>query len=341
MAKLLAQSLIRDIPDFPKPGILFKDITPVLLNPQAFGEVIGAFADYARQVNADVIVGIESRGFVLGAPLAVALHKGFAPVRKVGKLPHKTVQCEYSLEYGTAAVEMHCDAIQPGQRVLIVDDLLATGGTAAAAVKLVEQLGGQVVGIVFLVELGFLNGRAKLSGHTIKSFITIPEAKEYQIRVENKEAEQVRKENDDLTCSPFLVAAAREFNKLGTEFHASDLPTQNHWKAIYVGHGHIHYEWYVLPGQHTVKVALHFQFEKLDESMRWLEYIKPHEASIVAGIPNKFQVGQFGTNWAEACFLLKYEKCEGRYPSTDRAPEAARLMAVLIERTWPLIKDKM
>ncbi len=169
---MLAESLIRDIPDFPKPGIIFKDITPVLQDPQAFAEVIHAFKEYAEHVDADVIVGIESRGFILGAPVAFALGKGFVPVRKVGKLPHKTVQCEYALEYGTAAVEMHCDAVTPGQKALIVDDLLATGGTAAAAVELVELLGAQVVGIVFLVELGFLNGRDKLSGHTIKSFIT-------------------------------------------------------------------------------------------------------------------------------------------------------------------------
>ena len=172
MVELLAQSLMREVPDFPKPGINFIDITPVLLNPQAFGEVIGAFADYANQVKPDVIVGIESRGFVLGAPLAVAMGKGFVPVRKIGKLPYKTVQCEYALEYGTAAVEMHCDAVKPGDRVLIVDDLLATGGTAAAAIHLVEELGGQVVGIVFLIELSFLNGRSQLQGYDIKSFIT-------------------------------------------------------------------------------------------------------------------------------------------------------------------------
>lgn len=171
-ADLLAQSLMREVPDFPKPGINFIDITPVLLNPQAFTEVIGAFAQYAEQRSPDIVVGIESRGFVLGAPLATAIMKGFAPVRKVGKLPYKTIQCEYALEYGTAAVEMHNDAIQPGQRVLIVDDLLATGGTAAAAIRLVEELGGQVVGVVFLVELGFLNGRDQLQGYDIKSFVT-------------------------------------------------------------------------------------------------------------------------------------------------------------------------
>ena len=172
MAELLALGLIRDIPDFPQPGIVFKDITPVLQHPEAFGQVIGAMADYARSKKPDVIVGIESRGFILGAPVALALDKGFVPVRKIGKLPHETVQCEYALEYGTAAVEMHKDAVRPGQRVLIVDDLLATGGTAAAAARLVEELGGQVVGMIFLIELGFLNGRSQLPAYDVKSLIT-------------------------------------------------------------------------------------------------------------------------------------------------------------------------
>ena len=172
MAKLLACSLIRDIPDFPKEGIIFKDITPVLQHPAALAEVVDRMAVYAAGKKPDVIVGIESRGFILGAPVALKLGKGFIPVRKVGKLPHETIQAEYALEYGTSAVEMHRDAIKPGQRVLIVDDLLATGGTAAASVRLVEELGGRVAGIIFLIELGFLNGRAKLSGYDVKSFIT-------------------------------------------------------------------------------------------------------------------------------------------------------------------------
>ena len=173
MAKqLMAASLIRDIPDFPKTGIIFKDITPILQNPNAFAEVIQGFADYADRVKPDMIVGVESRGFILGAPTALKIGKGFIPVRKIGKLPHETIQAEYSLEYGTNAVEMHRDAIQPGQRVLIVDDLLATGGTAAASARLVEELGGQVVGIVFLIELTFLNGREKLAGYDVESFIT-------------------------------------------------------------------------------------------------------------------------------------------------------------------------
>lgn len=170
--ELMALGLIRDIPDFPKPGIIFKDITPVLQNPEAFAEIIDGMADYALSKKADVVVGVESRGFVLGSPVALKLGKGFVPVRKVGKLPHETIQCEYALEYGTSVVEIHKDAITPGQRVLIVDDLLATGGTAAASVKLVEELGGQVAGIVFLIELAFLNGREKLPGYDVKSFIT-------------------------------------------------------------------------------------------------------------------------------------------------------------------------
>ena len=172
MASLLAQTLIRDIPDFPQPGIIFKDITPVLQHPDAFSQVIDGMVDYAKARKADIVVGIESRGFILGAPVALALGKGFVPVRKIGKLPHETIQCEYALEYGTAAVEMHKDAVAPGQKVVIVDDLLATGGTAAAAARLVEELGGQVVGMVFLIELGFLNGRSQLQAYDVKSFIT-------------------------------------------------------------------------------------------------------------------------------------------------------------------------
>lgn len=172
MSELLAKSLIRDIPDFPKPGIIFKDITPVLLHPQAFAEVVQKMVDFAREKNAEAIVGIESRGFMFGTPIALELGVGFIPVRKLGKLPHETIQCEYALEYGTSVVEMHRDAIVPGQRVVIVDDLLATGGTAAASVKLVEELGGKVAGLVFLVELTFLYGRKQLEGYDVKSFVT-------------------------------------------------------------------------------------------------------------------------------------------------------------------------
>jgi adenine phosphoribosyltransferase len=168
---LLACKLIRDIPDFPQPGIMFKDITPVLQDPKALAEVIDKFCEYADETVPDVIVGIESRGFMFGAPVAVKLGKSFVPVRKIGKLPHDTVKCEYSLEYGTNTVEMHRDAIVPGQKALIIDDLLATGGTAAASARLIEELGGRVVGMAFLVELDFLKGRDKLQGYDIRSFI--------------------------------------------------------------------------------------------------------------------------------------------------------------------------
>ncbi|MES2460430.1 MAG: adenine phosphoribosyltransferase [Armatimonadota bacterium] len=167
-----ALALIRDIPDFPKPGILFKDITPVLADPEALQELIDIQAGQAQAFGAELIVGIESRGFLFGVPIAYKLGLGFAPVRKLGKLPHTTIQQEYALEYGTNVVEMHTDSIQPGQRVVIVDDLLATGGTAAAAAALVEELGGVVAGYCFLIELSFLNGRDRLQGHQIASLVT-------------------------------------------------------------------------------------------------------------------------------------------------------------------------
>ena len=172
MAQLLAQKLIRDIPDFPQPGVLFKDITPVLGNGPAFQEVVDRFVEWAEPRSPDVIIGIESRGFVFGAPVALAMGLGFVPVRKVGKLPHTTIHEEYALEYGASAVEMHQDALNPGQRVLIIDDLLATGGTAAAAARLVQALGATVVGFSFLIELAFPRGRDKLSGHDIQALIT-------------------------------------------------------------------------------------------------------------------------------------------------------------------------
>lgn len=172
MEDLLAAPLIRDVPDFPKPGILFKDITPVLQDPAAFQQIVDIFADYARGLQADVAVGIESRGFVFGAPVALNLKSPFVLIRKRGKLPHSTYFEEYALEYGTNVMEVHTDAIRPGQRVVIVDDLLATGGTAAASARLVERLGGIVAGFAFMVELGFLKGREALVPYDVRSLIT-------------------------------------------------------------------------------------------------------------------------------------------------------------------------
>lgn len=158
---------IRSIPDFPKPGILFYDVTTLLRDPEGFRQSIDAMcAPYAKG-SIDLIVGIESRGFILGAAMADRLGAGFVPVRKLGKLPGKTVKVSYSLEYGTDSLEVHKDAITPGQRVLIVDDLLATGGTAEAVRTLVKKLDGEVVGLAFLVELDFLPGRKKLEGENL------------------------------------------------------------------------------------------------------------------------------------------------------------------------------
>jgi adenine phosphoribosyltransferase len=168
---MIAESLIRTIPDFPQKGILFRDITPVLADPKAMREVISLMADYAEEKEADVIIGIESRGFVFGAPVAMACRLGLVPVRKAGKPPWKTVRCEYALEYGTAVVEMHEDAVKPGQKCIIVDDLLATGGTAQAAIELIEKLGGKVMGLAFLIELLALNGRDRLEGYDVLSLI--------------------------------------------------------------------------------------------------------------------------------------------------------------------------
>ena len=172
MRNLLAKNLIRDIQDFPKLGIVFKDITPVLQDPAAFQEVIDCFTEFASERQPDVIVGIESRGFVFGAPVALSMARPFVFVRKVGKLPHTTISKEYALEYGTSALEMHLDSVSAGQRVLIIDDLLATGGTAKAAAGLIEQLGGRVVGYSFLIELSFLSGREQLGGDDVQALIT-------------------------------------------------------------------------------------------------------------------------------------------------------------------------
>ncbi len=165
------KELIRDIPDFPAEGILFRDITPVLQEPNAFAEVIETMTESVRQFNPDVIVGIESRGFILGSPIALELGVGFVPVRKVGKLPAETIRAEYALEYGTNIVEIHKDAIRPGMRAVIVDDLLATGGTAKAATQLIEELRGHVAGISFLIELCFLNGRDVLKGYEVDTLV--------------------------------------------------------------------------------------------------------------------------------------------------------------------------
>lgn len=171
MDNLLAESLIRDVPDFPIPGIVFKDITPVVQDPAALKQVIEVLAEWGKGLNPDLVLGIEARGFIFGTGLALALNVGFVPLRKLGKLPGARVTEEYALEYGTNTVEMHADAIKPGQRILVVDDLLATGGTAAAACRLIERVGGKVAGCGFLAELDFLDGRKALSAYEINSLI--------------------------------------------------------------------------------------------------------------------------------------------------------------------------
>ena len=162
---------IRDIPDFPTPGILFRDITPLLKHPPAFREAISRFAAHFRLQDFDAVVGIEARGFLLAAPLAFHLGKSLVPVRKEGKLPFETHKVTYSLEYGAGAVELHTDAITRGQRVLIIDDLLATGGTLAAAIRLVGESGGEVAGVAVLVELTSLQGRSRLKGYEVLSLV--------------------------------------------------------------------------------------------------------------------------------------------------------------------------
>ena len=163
---------IRDIKDFPTEGILFKDITTLLRDPRAFKYVLDELATAYIQSRVEIVVGIESRGLIFGGALAHELGAGFVPVRKLGKLPAKTIEVEYELEYGRDALAMHEDAIVPGQRVLVVDDLLATGGTMAATLRLVEQSGGTVVGVAFLIELAFLRGRDRLKTHPVTSLIT-------------------------------------------------------------------------------------------------------------------------------------------------------------------------
>jgi adenine phosphoribosyltransferase len=165
------KALIREIPDFPQPGISFKDLTTLWRDPEGLKGTIEAMVLPFAKEEIGQVVGIESRGFILGAPLALQLGCGFVPVRKPGKLPGTTLRQEYELEYGTDAVEIHQDGIEPGERVLIVDDLLATGGTMAAACQLVEKLGGEIVGLSFLVELAFLNGRERLPDYRIETVV--------------------------------------------------------------------------------------------------------------------------------------------------------------------------
>jgi adenine phosphoribosyltransferase len=162
---------IRNVPDFPKAGIQFKDITPVLADAGLFSASIDLLIDGFKPGQVDAVVGIDARGFIFASAAALKLQAGFIPVRKKGKLPYKTHEQEYALEYGTATVAMHIDALKPGSRVLLIDDLLATGGTAAAAASLVEKLGGKILEVSFLIELKFLNGRDRLKGQTVRSLV--------------------------------------------------------------------------------------------------------------------------------------------------------------------------
>ena len=166
------RGLIRDIPDFPRPGVTFKDITPLLADPGAFRATVDGIAEGFDGTSVDRVLGVEARGFILAAPIAYRFGAGFTPVRKAGKLPWHVEAEEYALEYGTDLLEIHRDAVAPGERVLVVDDVLATGGTAAATVRLVERLGGEVVGLGFALELAFLDGRARLAGRVVQSLVS-------------------------------------------------------------------------------------------------------------------------------------------------------------------------
>lgn len=166
------RSYVRDIPDFPRPGIVFKDITPLLLNPEALDAAVARLVLSGRELEIDLVVAAEARGFILGGALARGLQAGFVPARKPGKLPHETVSAEYALEYGLDALEVHADALAGGARVLIHDDLLATGGTAGALCELVSALGARIVACSFLVELAFLGGRERLAPHPVQSLIS-------------------------------------------------------------------------------------------------------------------------------------------------------------------------
>ena len=167
------ESFVRDVPDFPKPGIVFKDITPLLADKAALREACSRLAEPFTGLGVEVVAGIESRGFLFGVPVAERLGCGFVPIRKPGKLPAETVSQSYELEYGTDTIEIHADAIRQGGKVLMVDDLLATGGTMAAACELVERLGGEIIGVTFVIELGFLNGREKLAQRDVRSLIRV------------------------------------------------------------------------------------------------------------------------------------------------------------------------
>lgn len=169
------RSLIRDIPDFPRPGVVFKDITPLLADAGSFARAVDDLAGHFRERAVDKVLGVEARGFILAAPVAYRLGAGLVPVRKAGKLPWEIERQEYELEYGADLLEIHRDAIGRGERVLAVDDVMATGGTAAAAARLVERLGGELVGLAFVLELGFLGGRAKLDGYEVRSLLHFEE----------------------------------------------------------------------------------------------------------------------------------------------------------------------
>jgi adenine phosphoribosyltransferase len=166
------RAAVRDVPDFPKPGIIFKDITPILSDAKLLRLAVDGYVEAARTLGAGKIAGIDARGFIFGAAAAYQLGVGFVPIRKKGKLPFRCAEVAYALEYGEAVVEMHVDAVQPGERVVLVDDLLATGGTAGAAIRLIEKFGGQVTGAIFLIELGFLKGRALLGVTPISALLT-------------------------------------------------------------------------------------------------------------------------------------------------------------------------
>ncbi len=168
------EEYVRTIPDFPEPGIMFRDVTTVISDPDGLVLAIDSIDEQLKDIDYDVVVGPESRGFIFGVPVAYKNHKAFVPVRKKGKLPCETIEASYELEYGTAVIEMHKDAIKPGQKVVIVDDLIATGGTTEAIIDLIERLGGEVVRIVFLIELSGLKGRDRLSRYDVRSVINYP-----------------------------------------------------------------------------------------------------------------------------------------------------------------------